>query len=130
MKINLGVLKTRGKDDAEWSSVLALSGGTAANGFTVYTNPTEPVPIKSGSQIVFYVNQKGTVTLKIGNATYNVDFSDTTKSEWLLWLQSTNSGGSIITPTGTRKWMAVGGTAENILFSHSGTGELVVAVLE
>lgn len=110
--------------------VNAVGGGTATGGVTVYTNPTDPVPIKTGSQVVFYVNQSGTVTLTIGNATHTVDFSDTTKSEWLLWVQSTNSGGSIITPTGTRKWMPVGGTAENILFSYSGSGELVVAVME
>lgn len=31
MKINLGVLKTRGKDDSEWSSIPALSGGVGTD---------------------------------------------------------------------------------------------------
>lgn len=95
----------------------------------VYTSPTEPVPIKNGSQVIFYVNKVGTVTLKIGNATYTVDISDVNVCVWFLWLQSTDTGGSIITTNGTRKWMNVGGIAENILFSYSGTGSLIVGVM-
>lgn len=108
----------------------ASGGGTATGGITVYTNPTEPVPIKNGSQIVFYVNKTGTVTIKIGSATHAVSFSDITKAEWFIWLQSSDAGGSLISPSGTRKWMASGEMAENILLSYDGTGDLIVGVLE
>jgi hypothetical protein len=95
----------------------------------VYTSPTNPVPIKNGSQVVFYVNQVGTVTLKIGNATYTVNIADVNECVWFIWLQSTTTGGSIIRTDGARKWMNVGGIAENILFSYSGTGSLIVGVM-
>ena len=85
---------------------------------TSYSRPTS-IPIISGMQLVFYAACAGTFTLTMGNKTYTHSLTSANDVGWALWVQTGETDGSFIYPTGTRKYLEVGSqvTSANVSFS-------------
>lgn len=74
---------------------------------TSYSRPTK-IPIISGMQLVFYAACAGTFTLTLGSKTYTHTLASQNDVGWALWVQTGETDGSFISPTGTRKYLETG----------------------
>lgn len=77
-----------------------------------YTKPTK-IPIQSGTQLVFYGSSAGTMEFKMGSQTYSHDLVDAKDCGWVLWVQSTDIDGSIISQSG-RTYLNLGEVIKEI----------------
>ena len=103
-------------------------GGEATLPVISYASPSS-IPIKSGMQIIFYVANGDTVTVKIGNASTTVTLADGNVCTWWLWVQTAEQSGSLISPSGNRVYMDVGGTATEMIFTRTSTKNMPVITI-
>ena len=94
-----------------------------------YTKPTE-VPLENGAQYIIYGAEATSFTLTIGTSvgdnsvTYNLP---TARSIiWFLWVQTADSGGSIIPTNGERGYIIFQGDCSKIKISTPSTQSYIV----
>ena len=118
------------EDDAQ--AVVDAVIGKIGGGVKSYTNPepTQQIPIKNGSQIVLYANKSGNVAVRLGADSQTYNLASTTAVRWLLWVQTTETAGSLISPDGTRTYMAAGRVVEYITVEYDGSSDLVVITID
>ena len=79
---------------------------------TSYTKPTS-IPIMNGTQLVFYASSAGTFTFKFGKETYTHELENQKDCGWVLWAQTTDTDGSLISQ-GSRSYLMVGEVVKEI----------------
>ena len=80
---------------------------------TSYTKPTE-IALKSGMQFICYCGSGGTFTFTLGNATFEWVAATSDDCGWFLWVQTSETAGSVILPGGKRTYLVTGGTVETV----------------
>ena len=95
-----------------------------------YKNQLE-VPLENGSQYILYGSQAGTISLTIGtqyNSTVDYQLENGNSIVWLLWMQTSDTQGSIITTSGTRKVIDLQGDTSKMKISATMPYWIVIKV--
>lgn len=87
---------------------------------TSHSRPTS-IPIISGMQLIFYAACAGTLTLTMGNKIYTHTLTSPNDVGWTLWVQTGETDGSFISPSGSRTYLEVGSkiSSANVSFSFN-----------
>ena len=86
-----------------------------------YSNPLE-VPLESGSQYIFYGSQAGTISITIGDYTWqteDIQLSSGSDVAWVLWMQTAAAQGSFIRTSGTRRAVELKGDFSKMKISST-----------
>lgn len=129
-----GYTPQRGKDywtdtdkNAIVSEVIASMGEPSK--VTSYTRPTS-IKLKSGMQFLCYAGGNGgTFTFTIGGKDFKCTTKSTNECCWFIWVQTTETAGSVISPGGTRTYLNPIEKFDDVPVSYDGSGSYIVITI-
>lgn len=104
-----------------WIDTSDNSGDKIQENITTYVKPTE-VPLESCSQYILYGSEGGTISVQVGSNENNkveYQFSTGFDTVWFLYAKTSDSQGSIITTSGTRKVINFEGDSSKMKISST-----------